>query len=202
VLADDAESTECWRLGGGADDEDTGRRRKRARERESEKTGRSVLRETNRCMVGAKGQERARECRGALFTLQDIPHDTDAVMVECKRASGQGSHAGASFARLLESSLLISGDGCCTLVLHCPHHIKAVRRSRLLSSTHHIRNDAAELLKVGQPGGAGVAPTAMRARSRRRAQVSDDSDIEGHPNVDHKSLVRCAPRPRASPRAI
>lgn len=22
-------------------------------------------------------------------------------------------------------------------------------------------------------------------------QISDDSDIEGHPNVDHKSLVRC-----------
>ena len=32
---------------------------------------------------------------------------------------------------------------------------------------------------------------APRARpSSPDAQVSDDSDIEGHPNVDHKSLVR------------
>ena len=29
--------------------------------------------------------------------------------------------------------------------------------------------------------------------TRSQFQLSDDSDIEGHPNVDHKSLVRYAP---------
>jgi hypothetical protein len=39
-----------------------------------------------------------------------------------------------------------------------------------------------------------ITPSSMPLNYSKwdQLELSDDSDIEGHPNVDHKSLVRCA----------